>query len=330
MTKKILIILSIISLSLTAQTEFSEYNSMAGSFSRMGFGARGMGMGNALSAVINGNLVSYYNPAVSAFQEGNSFQTSYSILSLDRSLNFLNFTKKFEFGKNKIDSTKPRSTAGISVGIINSGVSDIDGRDSQGEKFKTLSTSENQFFLSFSNRFSEKLALGVGLKFYYYKLYEDITSTAFGFDIGALFIYNENLTFAAAITDINSKYKWDTSSIYGTDGNSTINKFPVLMKLSAAYNFPEQKILASLEIEHSNGGTDFLRIGTEYNIIEPLYLRGGIDRISISNPDIPMRPSLGFSYYKLLGGLTIGIDYAFVVEPYSSHDQHIIGVDLLF
>ena len=72
---------------------------MAGSFSRMGFGARGMGMGNSLGAVIDGNLVSYYNPAVSAFENDNSFQTSYSFLSLDRYLNFLSYTRRFKFGK---------------------------------------------------------------------------------------------------------------------------------------------------------------------------------------------------------------------------------------
>jgi len=328
--KKIVLILLNLSLIVVAQPEFSKYNSMAGSFSRMGFGARGMGMGNSLGAAIDGNLVSYYNPALSAFQEGNYFQTSYSILSLDRSLNFLNFTKNFKFGKSKTDSTKPRSTAGISVGIINAGVSNIDERDNQGVKTSDLSTSENQFFLSLSNRFSDKLSLGVGLKFYYYKLYEEITSTAFGFDLGALYKYNNDLTFAIVISDINTKYKWDTSEIYGTEGNSTISKFPLLMKFAAAYKFDNPNLLATFEIEHSNSETDFLRFGAEYNIIESLYLRAGIDRLSISNSDIPMRPTFGFSYFSFLAGLNVGIDYAFVLEPYSSFDQHIIGVELLF
>ncbi|KAB2846067.1 MAG: hypothetical protein F9K45_02655, partial [Melioribacteraceae bacterium] len=72
------------------QAQTSEIASMPGAFSRMGFGARGMGMGNAMSAVKYGSIVSYYNPALSAFQEKNNFHTSYSFLSLDRSLNFLN------------------------------------------------------------------------------------------------------------------------------------------------------------------------------------------------------------------------------------------------
>lgn len=330
MIKNIIIILLSFVFSIVAQPEFSKYNSMAGSFSRMGFGARGMGMGNSMGAVIQGNLNSYYNPALSAFQEKNYFQTSYSFLSLDRSLNFLNFTKNFKFGKSKIDTTKPRSTAGISLGIINAGVSNIDGRDSQGERTGTLSTSENQFFLSFSNRFSEKLALGIGLKFYYYKLYEEITSTAFGIDIGALYKFNKKLTLAVSLTDINTKYKWDTSSIYGTEGNSTINNFPLLFKLAAAYKFDDPNFLLTADVEHSNAETDFLRIGAEYIIFENLFLRSGIDRMSLSNSDIPMRPTFGFSYFRLYSKLQIGINYAFVIEPYSSSDQHIVGVEVLF
>jgi len=80
-----------------SQPQFSSISSLPGSFSRLGFGARGLGMGNAMSAVIEGNLVSYYNPALAVFQESNSFQTSYSFLSLDRSLNFINFTKQINF-----------------------------------------------------------------------------------------------------------------------------------------------------------------------------------------------------------------------------------------
>src|ERR1035437_1339064 len=187
---------------------------MPGSFSRFGFGARGMGMGNAMSSVTEGNLVSYYNPALSVFQEKNSFQTSYTFLSLDRSLNFLNFTRKFDFYSSK-DSTKPRSTAGLSIGLINSGVSKIDGRDGDGIKTGDLLTSENQFFLGLANRFSEKVSVGVAFKLYYYKLYQQITATAFGLDFGLLYKISEHFNLALMISDLNSKYKWDSSPVYG-------------------------------------------------------------------------------------------------------------------
>ncbi|PID58734.1 MAG: hypothetical protein CR986_07485 [Ignavibacteriae bacterium] len=313
-----------------AQLQYSEYNSMAGAFSRMGFGARGMGMGNSMGAVIQGNLVSYYNPAVSVFQEKNYFHTSYSILSLDRSLNFLNFTRQFNFGKDDKNDSKLKSISGISLGIINAGISGIERRDRQGIKYKDLSTSENQFFLNFSKTFSDNLSIGVGLKFFYYSLYEDISSSGFGIDLGAVYRFNNNLTFAGVITDINSKYKWDTTTMYGIEGNSTTYSFPTLYKIAASYKFNNPDLLVNMEFEHSNAETNFIRVGAEYNIYQSFYLRSGIDRISLSNTDIPIRPAFGFSYFKAFNKLNIGIDYAFVVEPYSSFDQHIIGIEVLF
>ena len=152
------------------QPQFSSMASMPGTFSRFGFGARGIGMGNAMSSVTEGNLVSYYNPALPVFQEGNSFQAGYSFLSIDRSLNFFNFTRKFDFFSKQDTSSerKPRTTAGVSAGIINAGVSNIDGRDNNGLPTGELSTSENQFFIALANRFSEKLSIGIAAKFYYY------------------------------------------------------------------------------------------------------------------------------------------------------------------
>ncbi len=176
----------------------------------MGFGARGIGMGNAMSAVITGELVSYYNPAVTVFQEKNSVLTGYSFLSVDRNLNFLSYTRRFDFYSKKdslAENPKPRNSAGVSIGVINAGVSNIDGRDNNGLPTGELSTSENQFYLAVANRFSDKLSVGITAKFYYYKLFEDINTTGFGVDIGALYKINDQFTVALAVIDINSKYK---------------------------------------------------------------------------------------------------------------------------
>ncbi|BDQ01575.1 hypothetical protein [Ignavibacterium sp.] len=316
---------------LSAQPKFSEMSVKPGAFSRMGFGPRGIGMGNGLSALTEGNLVAYYNPASSVFQEGNSFQTGYSFLSLDRALNFLNFTRKFEFRSSKAENLgRPASVAGISAGIINSGVSKIDGRDNNGLKTKELSTSENLFFLAVANKFSEKFALGLTVKFYYYKLYEDITSTGVGFDIGAIYKFNENFNVSFMLVDLNSKYKWDTSPIYGQQGLSSENEFPLLKKIGIRYNNPQNKFLLVAEFENSNVGTNILKFGGEYNIYDGLFLRAGVDQFNLSNGDWAVKPAAGFSYLYNLDGYLIGIDYAFMLEPYSSSDRHIIGVNFNF
>ncbi|MCU7489869.1 MAG: hypothetical protein ACM3UR_04050 [Bacteroidota bacterium] len=317
--------------SLFPQAGYSEISSMPGAFSRLGFGARGIGMGNAMSSITEGNLVSYYNPALSAFQQDNSFAASYSFLSLDRTLNFLNFTKRFELKSKSQDTAKRQvRTPGLSFGIINAGVTKIDGRDNQGMQTGDLSTSENQFFLSFSNRFSEKLAIGLAVKFYYFKLYEKITTSGIGFDIGALYTLSGRMNLSLVLTDLNSKYKWDTAPVRQESGKTTENKFPIGKKVGLSYRIPEYKIIASAEFEGYGKGANFLRFGAEYNIYDQLFLRGGIDKLNLSNKDYPARPAVGFSYFKKLSGFIAGIDYAFVPEPYSSSGEHILGINVNF
>jgi hypothetical protein len=330
---KILILILLIPLIVIAQPKSSKISSMPGAFSRMGFGARGIGMGNAMSTIIEGNLVSYYNPALIVYQENNSFQTSYSFLSLDRSLNFLSFTRKFEFYSSKdsvIENPKPRATAGVSIGIINGGVSKIDGRDNQGIKTGDLSTSENQFFLGLANKFSDKLSIGIAVKFYYYRLYEKVNSNSVGFDIGALYRVNDQWNVSLMVSDINSKYKWDTKPVYDLEGTSYEDKFPLLKKVGVSYRNKDLGLIASAEFENSNAETNILRVGAEYNLIENLLIRGGIDQFNVSNSDFLSKPALGFSYSKFFGTVSVGVDYAFVIEQYSPYDRHIIGLSINF
>ncbi|MEJ5262235.1 MAG: hypothetical protein WHT45_06115 [Ignavibacterium sp.] len=333
-TKNILLILFLLLSSVVsnfAQPKFSEMAVKPGAFSRMGFGPRGIGMGNGLTSLTEGNLVAYYNPAASVFQEGNSFQTGYSFLSLDRSLNFLSFTRRFEFRSSKSENLgRPASVAGLSAGIINSGVSKIDGRDNNGLKTKELSTSENLFFLGVANKFSDKFALGLTVKLYYYKLYEQVTTTSVGLDIGALYRFNDNFNFSFVLADLNAKYKWDTSPIYGQQGLSSENEFPLLKKFGVRYYNPEYKFLIVTEFENSNAGTNIIRFGGEYNIYEGLYLRAGVDQLNLSNDDWAVKPAAGFSYLYKIDDYIVGIDYAFMIEPYSSSDRHIIGVNFNF
>jgi hypothetical protein len=316
-----------------AQPTFSEMAVKPGLFSRIGFGARGIGMGNAMSSIIDGELVSYYNPAVTPYQQNNSFQAGYSFLSFDRSLNFLNFTKKFDFYSSKdslVDNPKPRSTAGLSIGVINAGVSGIDGRDPNGLPTGELSTSENQFFIGLANKFSEKFSIGIAVKMYYYKLFEEISSTSIGFDIGALYRVNENFNVSLVVSDINSKYKWDTSPEYGTGGVISEDKFPNLRKIGVSYHNKEIGILGSVEFENSSVKTNIIRAGVEYNIYDSFYLRGGIDQFDLSNTDWLIKPAFGFSFFKSFSNFIVGIDYAFQIEQYSSSDRHIIGVNFNF
>lgn len=284
----------------------------------MGFGARGIGMGNAMVANTKGDVVGYYNPALLPWIEARNAAATMGVLTLDRRLNFLH-----------ISLPLPPS-AGVSAGVINSGVSEIDGRDSDGRPTGPLRTSENQFFLGFSLRFKPGFSIGINLKLYYYQLYRDVSSTTVGLDIGALYEVNEELFIGGAIRDLNSKYKWDTSSLYGQSGQSSEELFPRLYVLGAAYRLPGAFGTLSAEVEISSAHTILLRTGVEVPLVPELTLRGGIDRIDLKEEGNGVKPSLGFSAQKRLGDWTPSLQYTYVVEPFSASGIHLISVSAIF
>lgn len=291
---------------------FGQNAGTAGTFARMGFGARGMGMGNALSAITAGDVNTYYNPALSPFSTQHTIQASFGVLSLDRSLNFLSYTQPLP------------PSAGVSFGVINAGVHNIDGRDNDGYHTEDYSTSENQFYLSFANRVDPRLSLGVTIKLYYAKLYEKLTSTTVGFDLGGLVSLTDELSLGIAVQDIGSKYKWDSKGLYGQNGRQTEDKFPMLRRVALAYKLPEGLGVVDIEFENSSEKTNILRIGVEYAMMDNFGLHAGADRWELSDNATGIKPSFGFTVKNSFNGWTPMMSYSFVVEGYAPHGMHIV------
>ncbi len=291
----------------------------AGAFARMGFGARGMAMGNAGTALGSGNIATYYNPALGAFSDQRIVAASFGILAFDRYLNFLSYTQSI------------RPTAGISVGLINAGVRNIDGRDDDGLHTEDYSTNENQFFLAFSNRVDPSFSLGIAAKLYYSKLFTDVKSTTVGFDLGAYFQATEALGIGITLQDINSKYKWDTKDVYGAQaGGPSEDKFPTLRRLGLSYKLPSNLGIITAEFENSSLGTNNFRAGAEYDIHENFSVRAGADRIDFSDEATGVKPSFGFTLKNTFGGWVPSIHYAFIAESFAPHGIHMITLSTAF
>lgn len=291
----------------------------------MGFGARGIGMGNAMIAVPTGDLVGYYNPAILPKTPYANLSASMGILALDRKLNFLSY------------ATALPPNAGLSVGIINSGVSEIDGRNGDGDPTGPLRTSENQVLLSFGNRFQGGFNAGITLKLLQHHLYTDVNSLTVGLDFGILIPAGDHLTFGAVVKDINSKYEWDTNKLYGQSGSTSTDKFPLLYAAGASYLLPDSLGIVALDIEASNASTLTARGGVEVALIPELVVRGGIDRIDLKENGNGIRPSLGFTLKKgledslpVIDATAVAVNYAYVFEPFAASGIHMISLSLGF
>ena len=293
----------------------------AGSYSRMGFGAEGMGMANALTAVSRGDLSGYYNPAVLPYAEHKTLSASFGVLTLDRRLNFISYSQALAPG------------AGIGIAVINSGVGEIDGRDADGEPTGTLRTSENQFVLSFANRFKAGFSLGINLKFLQSHLYTDVNSFTVGVDLGILVPVSSDLTLGGSVRDINSKYKWDTTTLYGQQGNSTTDDFPLLYTVGASYTLPGGFAAMAVDVELSNQQTFVVRSGAEFQLLPEVTVRGGIDRIDLKEEGSGVRPALGLTFrtspgtsIPVVNPESVGFSYAYLFEPFSTSGIHMISL----
>lgn len=322
----------------------AQTGSNAGSFSRLGFGAKGMSMGNAMVSNIFTDISGYYNPGLSAFQKKGVITAGYTFMSLDRHLNFLGFAKKFDL------PGQSGGGAGISFSVINSGVTNIDGRDNDGASIGALSTSENQFYLATSFLMSPQIALGVGFKMYYSKLYAGITTTSIAFDLGAVFNPKDNLSFGIAVRDLGAKYKWDTSQIYGSNGNTTEDKFPFLLSAGATLKLPKDKGSVSAQFNFEKvpkpnvsatatststtvKNQSYFSIGGEYYLAEQISIRAGLDRINPGSDDFAgnIKPSVGVGFVKSIGQTSsLGFDYSFQLEPFSKDPIQNLGLVFKF
>ncbi|MBN1632967.1 MAG: PorV/PorQ family protein [Ignavibacteria bacterium] len=332
MKRIIIIILTLISVSGI----YAQSGSYAGSFARLGFGARGLAKGNAMVSDIYGDYSGYYNPAISCFQEDANLNLGYTLMSLDRKLNFIGIAKKI---------TMEQGSAGISLSWINAGVTDIDGRDNDANKIGDFSTFENQFYLGTGFLLDEKLALGIGFKLYYTKLFDEVTTNSIAFDIGAIYKAMPELTFGATIRDISAKYKWETNAIYGSNGKTTTDKFPILFNLGASYLLPKNFGIVSLEFETmfvpepevtltSNSEYKkryyYVKAGTEIKLTEQLKIRAGLDRIGLNEEDFSgsLKPGIGVGFKKVFTkNIMLGIDYSFQLEPYTKQPFHNLGIN---
>lgn len=324
----------------------AQLGSYPGAFSRLGFSARGLAMSNAMVSDVFGEVSGIYNPALSTFQDEGKVDLGYTFLSLDRKLNFLGFTKKFRLPKQKTGG------AGITLAWINAGVSDIDGRDNDTRQIGSFTTFENEFYLGTGFMLTDKFSLGVGFKLFYAKLYEEVTSTSFAVDFGGVLKANDKLAFGLMFKDLGAKYEWQTSKIYGSNGNTTKEKFPTLLDLGSTYLLPKNIGIVSLAIQHyfnpdteisvydtlitqtkDKSNNTLIRFGAEINIVNGVKVRAGLDRMDLSADDFTgnLKPSFGIGLTKSFSkSVNLGFDYSFQLEPFTHDPVQNIGIVFKF
>ena len=291
----------------------SENGGYAGSFLRMGLGARAISMGNTGVAHPTNAYSTFYNPASFGLIEDHLVGLSYSFLSLDRRFEFVSF------------SMKVPPEAGFSIGWIESGVGDLKSYNSIGEITGDINQTTNAVYFSFGRKFGDKLSIGVSLKILFEFINDgtdefDYSSNGVGFDIGILYKINDDLILGGQVKDINSKFKANTDKIFER-GGTTIDKFPVSSIIGAFYHTPLQWLRAAYDFEWSNKGLKKHHLG-----LEAVHGKNLALRIGLNGDNIVFGGGLDFMIFKTVSYL----DYAFVPSIIDEGSSHVFSWQILF
>lgn len=326
----------------TISVGYSQNGGFAGNALSLGFGPRGMGVSNAMSASTFEGVYPYYNPALAAFKsEGNQVDMSVSSLDFDRV--YQTVGSSFQLPPN----------AGIYIGIIRSGVKDIDERSLSGYPLGSFDLAEYQLNTAFGIRFSDRFFGGVSFKLNYANYHEDIdAATAVGVDIGLLYRFGEHLNIGFTVQDMFANYTWNSGELYNqSQSRNVVNNFPTRIKWAASYQLEKLAIVTEYElfsfgseissvtllvdqngnpvpitdIMTINTSTGSLKFGTSWKAHERFTLRGGY-RISDTKVTGSNSLSTGFSVHLPFDTFAPSIDYAFVKEPFGVSNIHVFAV----
>ncbi len=311
----------------------------AGAFARMGFGARGIALSNALAAASFGDTSPYYNPALAPFASGQSLEASAAFMTFDRELQFLQL------------ATPLRPNAGIAAGIVRAAVTGIDGRDGSGFHTENYSTDELAFFLAFGTRIGSRATLGAGVQLFRADYFDGLDPViSIGIDLGLTVAATDNLRLGLVVDDLLARYSWDTAALFEESGTTTSDNFPLRLRLGAAYALMGGRAHVMAEYESRLSQQELrtravallgdepgevtqskdltlhdsrFRLGVEYQLAEPFVVRAGVDDVG-ADAFSGVRPSAGFMVEQPLGSLVARGEYAFVLEPYGLGTMHLI------
>ena len=291
----------------------------AGAFLRMGMGARARAMGDAFTAIPQGAVAAFYNPALLPHLKERQFNVSFSFMSLDRKLDYVGYAQSLQ--PKASDGEGKLMKAGFSLAWIHAGVDNIDGRDLSGNSIGELSNSEHAFYMSFAVNPVSIFSIGISGKVLYNRFpkiaQEDkaVSATGFGIDVGAFLTPMPNLMFGLVLRDNMSKYTWNTDKLWER-GTSTTYRFPKILRAAVAYRIPQEWLLVTAEVEDSEEQLRRFHLGAEVSFRQVGAIRLGLD---------DLMPTFGLGLYVDLFGREASVNYSFVAERYGPGFDHIFS-----
>jgi len=253
------IILIIFLLPGFAAAQYERPGSSGGQFLGIGVSARATAMGEAFISVTNGAEATYYNPAATV-------QIKRTDIVVTHTKWFANINHTFAAVVHNFD--RWGTLGALFTGVL---TDEMEVRtplqpDGTGETFYA---GNYRFGISYARSMTDMVSFGGSLNYIYSSLYDNFSANAVSVDIAVLFItgyrdFNFGLKFehfGSQLKFINEAYPLPTNFQFGISINALDND--------------TNKLLVALSAKKHNEGKPIGQIGTEWNVSQRLFVRGG-------------------------------------------------------
>lgn len=288
--------------------DFSKAGSSGLQFLKIGVGARESAMGEAVSSVVKDVNAVFWNPAGLAYVD--NYQASFT------SNNWLVGSRQFAAAAAIPAGSFSLAVSAVSFSIDEFEETTVTNPNGTG---RMVGAGDLMFGLSVARRFTDRLSIGGQIKYVHEKL-DDYNFSNVLFDVGAMYTTGfRNLRMGFSLQH------------FGPDMKPVNQEFrtPLLFRVNAADEIVDLETLswtAAVELVHSTDNVEGLNIGTELNLYEYVFLRGGY-RINTDEGKM----SLGFGVVSPgLGGMNVKLDYSFVKSEIVFDDIHRITIGFNF
>jgi hypothetical protein len=235
-----------------------------GAFLQIPIGARPAGLGNAFTAVADDINADYFNPAGLCQIQNDMLGGMYNFMSMDRA----------HYQAVLIKQIKGN---GLALSVNRFGVSEIDGRDSEGYPTEKFDDSELALKLAYSRKLLPFFGIGGGAKYIIQSL-GDAKGSGFAFDAGVLFLlfqsensFIKSFRVGGSFNNIGGKMTWNTES-------ENEDEIPINMRVGSAidFNLGVLNWLATVDASQTEDNLK-LHFGVETWLIKELCIRAGLD-----------------------------------------------------
>jgi len=275
-------------------------------FLRIGVGARAVGMGETFVAVANDPSAIFWNPAGLASLQRRELAISYVQWPADVNYNHLTMI---------MPSRRLGGSLALQFGVLGTNIDETSELQPFGTG-RTFSYSDMVTGLAYSRRWTDKLLVGVGVKYVHEDLGSEVggpTTSAFLFDVGSIYYLGlGSVRIATSLTNFGSALRPSGQYVSPNDGSVLqYDAFdpPLMFRYGVAFEPIEndtQRLTTSFEVNQPADNEQVVKAGAEWLFKNTFALRSGYNFRADA-----MKFSAGTGFSGDLGSFRGALDYAY-------------------